>query len=70
MPLLADPGGLEIEESPVENGKLLSVWLSKPDMGRVIGRGGQTIKAVRTLIHTAGMKINQKAIVEVNEPKI
>lgn len=69
-PLLSEPEALKIVESHDEQGVLLSLNISKKDMGLVIGKGGKTVNAIRDLMHTAGF-VNKKFVsVKVNEPQI
>ena len=38
------------------------------DMGKVIGRSGNTAKAIRTLLRVVGMKHNARVKLKINEP--
>ena len=40
-----------------------------PNMGKVIGRSGNTAKAVRTLLRVVGMKNNSRVNLKINEPE-
>lgn len=44
---------------------VIKVSLSKDDMGKVIGKQGKIIKAIRTIVRAAGMKDGIKCTVEV-----
>lgn len=66
-PLLSAPDALVVQESDDERGTLLSVRVAKPDMAITIGREGETIKAIRTLVHLAGVRMGKKVSVKVNE---
>lgn len=44
------PGDVRIDESTSPRGDVLEVHVHPDDRGRVIGRGGRTAKALRTLI--------------------
>ncbi len=67
VPLLTVPESLVISESDDERGTLLSVRVAKQDMALVIGREGETVRAIRTLIHLAGVRKDKKVSVKVNE---
>lgn len=67
-PLLEDPQALKITETLDEKGLFLLVNVSRPDMGRVIGKGGENIEAIRTILRTIGGKVGQKVSLKVNEP--
>lgn len=60
-PLLTDPSALEIEVL----GSVVNVKIPKEDMGRVIGKHGTTISAIRNLSKTYTM-VQQLPPVSVN----
>lgn len=41
-----------------ERGTLITVYVDKADAGRLIGKGGETVNAMRTLLHVLGMKLD------------
>ncbi|HEY8390445.1 MAG TPA: KH domain-containing protein [Clostridia bacterium] len=43
----------------------IKVELSKEDMGKVIGKQGKIVKAIRTIVRAAGMKEGVKYTVEI-----
>ena len=45
---------MHIEATQDELGVLLTVRVSDRDMGKLIGKGGQTVKALRTLLRIIG----------------
>jgi predicted RNA-binding protein YlqC (UPF0109 family) len=45
----------------------IKITLAKSDMGKVIGRHGKIIKAVRSIVKAAGQKDNKKYVVDVIE---
>jgi hypothetical protein len=49
-------------------GVLLTLDLHPDDMGKVIGRSGNTAKAIRTLLRVVGMKHNARVNLKLNEP--
>jgi hypothetical protein len=49
-------------------GVLLTLDLNPEDMGKVIGRSGNTAKAIRTLLRVVGMKHNARVNLKINEP--
>ncbi len=51
-----------------EMGVLLTLDLNADDMGKVIGRSGNTAKAIRTLLRVVGMKHNARVNLKINEP--
>lgn len=67
-PLLSEPDVLRIVESEDEKGKLLTVHTSRADMPRIIGKGGETVKAIRLLMHIKGAQTNDYCGVKIAEP--
>jgi uncharacterized protein len=67
--LVEDKDGLSIEGKTDEQGILLTVKVSSTDMGKVIGKGGQTLNALRTLIRIVGGNENQRINLKVLEPE-
>lgn len=67
-PIISAPERLQVQETNDERGTLLTLTVSKGDMGRLIGRAGETIKCVRTLMHAYGSLHEKKISIKVNEP--
>ena len=62
------PNELRIERSVDEMGVLLSVHLNPEDMGKVIGRQGNTAKALRSIMRAVGMKNQARINIKIIEP--
>jgi hypothetical protein len=43
--------------------------VNSADMGKIIGRQGNTAKAIRTLLRVIGMKNNARVNLKINEPE-
>ena len=54
--LVGEPDAVEITE--IEDGRTvrLEVRVAESDMGRIIGREGRTVKAIRSILFAAGQK--------------
>jgi hypothetical protein len=50
-------------------GVLMTLDVNKDDMGKIIGREGNTAKAIRTLLRVVGMKNNSRVNLKINEPE-
>jgi predicted RNA-binding protein Jag len=50
-------------------GVLLSLDVHPDDMGKIIGRSGNTAKAIRILLRVVGMKNNARVNLKINEPE-
>jgi len=47
----------------------MSLDVNPADMGKIIGRDGNTAKAMRTLLRVVGMKNNARVNLKINEPE-
>lgn len=66
--LVENPDSVKIGRAVDEMGVLLTLDLHPDDMGKVIGRSGNTAKAIRTLLRVVGMKHNARVNLKINEP--
>ncbi len=60
---------VKINRTVDEMGVLLTLEVAADDMGKVIGRQGNTAKAIRTLLRVVGMKNNSRVNLKINEPE-
>lgn len=67
--LVDHPEDVKISRTVDEMGVLLMLSLNPEDMGKVIGRSGNTAKAIRTLLRVVGMKNNARVNLKINEPE-
>lgn len=67
--LVENPDDVKISRSVDEMGVLLTLSVNPGDMGKVIGRMGNTAKAIRTLLRVVGMKNNARVNLKINEPE-
>ena len=54
--LVDDPDAVRVEQVDDERGVLLTLRVAQDDMGKVIGRGGRTARAIRIVMKAAGMR--------------
>ena len=67
--LVDNPDDVKINRTVDEMGVLLTLSLNKDDMGKVIGRSGQTAKAIRTILRIVGMKNDARVNLKSEEPE-
>ena len=67
--LVDKPDAVKVNRVVDEMGVLLTLDIDPEDMGKVIGRMGNTAKAVRTLLRVVGMKNNARVNLKINEPE-
>ncbi len=66
--IVEDRDALQIDSKIDELGILLTVQVSERDMGKLIGKGGQTVKALRTLLRLIGGNAQQRINLKILEP--
>lgn len=67
--LVDHPEDVKITRTVDEMGVLLTLTVHRDDMGKVIGRAGQTAKAIRTILRVVGMKYDARVNLKINEPE-
>lgn len=67
--LVDKPEDVKIDRKVDEMGVLLTLSVSGEDMGKIIGRQGNTAKAMRTLLRVIGMKNNSRVNLKIEEPE-
>jgi predicted RNA-binding protein YlqC (UPF0109 family) len=63
--LVDDPAAVAITRTEEGDTVTFEITVGPEDVGKVIGRGGRIIKAIRTLARAAGSTIGQGVEVEV-----
>jgi uncharacterized protein len=54
--LVDDPDAVRVEQVDDDRGVLLTLRVAQADMGKVIGRGGRTARALRIVMKAAGIR--------------
>ena len=66
--LVDEPDRVEVEQFEEDDGTLvLELSVADDDYGKVIGRGGRTAQALRTIIKAAAVKDNRRVLVDIVE---
>ena len=66
--LVDEPDQVEVEEFEEDDGTLvLELSVADDDYGKVIGRGGRTAQALRTVVKAAAVKDNRRVLVDIVE---
>ncbi len=63
--LVDEPEKVEVEARETDSRVDLTLRVAQGDMGRVIGRGGRIVKAIRTVMKAASVKVDKRVNVEV-----
>ena len=67
--LVDNPDAVKTDRKVDEMGVLLTLTVAPEDMGKIIGRSGNTAKAVRTLLRVVGIKNNARVNLKIEEPE-
>jgi len=67
--LVDNENEVKIDRKVDEMGVLLTLSVARDDMGKIIGRQGNTAKAIRTLLRVIGMKNNSRVNLKIDEPE-
>ena len=65
--LVDDPDSVEVTTVEGEGSITLKLSVAPEDMGKVIGRGGRTARAIRDVVRAAGTRSGDTALVEIVE---
>ncbi|MCK9588891.1 MAG: KH domain-containing protein [Terrimicrobiaceae bacterium] len=67
--IVNNPNDVNTERTVDEMGVLITLHINPADMGQVIGRQGQTARAIRTLLKIVGAKNNARVNLKIYEPE-
>lgn len=63
------PEQVEVRRIDGEKTMVFELKVNKTDIGKIIGKNGRTIRAIRTLLTTTAAKHGQRAVLEILEPR-
>ncbi len=63
------PDKVKVTRTVDERGVLITLDVEPTDIGYVIGRRGNTVRAIRTLLKVVGAKNNALVNLKINEPE-
>jgi predicted RNA-binding protein YlqC (UPF0109 family) len=67
--LVDDPDAVEVDSFEEEDGTIvLELRVAEEDAGKVIGRGGRTISALRTVVKASSVREGRRVLVDVVDP--
>lgn len=67
--LVDNPKDVSTDRTVDEMGVLITLKVNPQDLGQVIGRQGQTAKAIRTLLRVVGAKNHARVNLKIYEPE-
>ena len=65
--LVDDVAAVDVRMTDSGSSVRIEVRVAESDMGKLIGRQGRTVRALRSLLHAAGMKANRRFILDIVE---
>jgi predicted RNA-binding protein YlqC (UPF0109 family) len=65
--LVDDTEAVDVREVEHKGALLIEIRVAAEDMGKLIGRQGRTIRALRSLMHAASVKQNRRYVLEIVE---
>ena len=65
--LVDDPDSVEVSDISGEQTIVLELRVAKEDLGKVIGKQGRTVKAMRAILNAASSKVRKRADLEILE---
>ena len=65
--LVDHPEEVEVNCVEGENSVILELKVARDDIGKVIGKGGQTAKAIRKILSAVGNKLKKKSLLQIIE---
>jgi len=65
--LVDNPDKVEVKEVIGEKATVIEIKVNESDRGKIIGKEGRIIKAIRTIVNSASAKLNKRTTVEIIE---
>ncbi|MDZ7861147.1 MAG: KH domain-containing protein [Candidatus Krumholzibacteriota bacterium] len=65
--LVDEPKEISITEEKRNNAVIVVISVAKDDVGKIIGKNGQTAKALRALVNAASTRMGKKVLLEIRE---
>ena len=65
--LVDDADSVDVREIEREGTTRIEVRVAQTDMGKVIGKQGRTVRALRSLVYAAGLKQHRRFVLDVVE---
>ena len=63
--LVDDPDAVRVEEEADDRGAILHLIVADNDVGKVIGKGGRTARAIRSVVRAAAIRAGTHVMVEI-----
>jgi uncharacterized protein len=65
--LVDDASAVDVREVERNGSTMIEVRVAEADMGKLIGRQGRTVRALRAIVYAASLKKNRRFVLEIVE---
>ena len=65
--LVDDASAVDVREVEHDGSTLIEVRVAETDMGKLIGRQGRTVRALRSIVQAASVKKGRRFLLEIVE---
>ena len=65
--LVDEPDAVRVERTERDGAVVLQLHVAKDDLGKVIGKQGRVVRALRTLVRAGGSKRGERTLLEIVE---
>ena len=63
--LVDDPDAVRVDSEEREGALVLRLHVAPGDVGKVIGRGGRIVRALRTVVRASAVREGRRVVVEI-----
>lgn len=63
--MVNDPDKVDVRAVENQNGMMIEIRVAPEDIGKVVGRKGNVIRSIRTLVMTIGARLGRRIHVEI-----
>ena len=67
--LVDNPDKVQVSQIDGEQSSIIELRVAPEDVGKIIGKQGRNVQAIRFILGAAGMKLKKRYILEVIEKK-
>jgi uncharacterized protein len=65
--LVEHPDQVHVNEVSGQQTSVIELRTAKEDLGKIIGKQGRNVQAMRTILHAASTKLKKRAVLEIIE---
>jgi len=65
--LVDHPDQVHVSEVSGQQTSVIELRTAKEDLGKIIGKQGRNVQAMRTILHAASTKLKKRAVLEIIE---